>query len=92
MPVRPDRTPARATRLVAAARRWRPGRGSRGQSMVEFALVLPVLLVLLMIATDFGRAYLGWVNLNRAAREAANYAAQNPRGWVGSGEAVIQAR
>ena len=65
---------------------------SRGQSLVEFAFVVPVMILLLMIATDFGRAYLGWVNLNVATREAANYAALNPRGWVAGGDAVIQAR
>jgi PKD repeat protein len=51
---------------------------SRGQSLVELALVVPVILLLLLIALDFGRAYLGWVNLNQMARIAANYAALNP--------------
>jgi PKD repeat protein len=48
-----------------------------GQSLVEFALVLPVILVILMAGIDFGRVYLGWVNLNNTARIAANYAATN---------------
>jgi PKD repeat protein len=52
------------------------GRGkSRGQSLVEFALILPVLMLILLITIDFGRVYLGWVTLNNAARIAANYAA-----------------
>jgi PKD repeat protein len=46
-----------------------------GQSLVEFALVLPVLLVIVMMGLDFGRVFLGWVNLNNTARIAANYAA-----------------
>ncbi len=50
---------------------------SRGQSVVEFALTLPVLLILMMMALDFGRVFLGWVNLNNTARIAANYAATN---------------
>ena len=54
---------------------------SRGQSLVELALVLPALLLLLVFATDFGRAYLGWVTLNNVVREAANFAAENPTAW-----------
>ncbi len=68
------------------------GPRSRGQGLVEFALVLPLLLLLLVIAVDFGRAYVGWINLNLAAREAANFAALNPRGWVGEGDGSIQTR
>jgi PKD repeat protein len=48
---------------------------SRGQSLVEFALVLPVLMFLLLMTIDFGRVFLGWVTINNAARIAANYAA-----------------
>ena len=51
---------------------------ARGQGLVELALVLPVILMLLLTAIDFGRVYLGWVNLNQMARIAANYAATNP--------------
>ena len=41
---------------------------TRGQSVVEFALVVPLLLLLTMTAIDFGRVFLGWVGLNNAAR------------------------
>ena len=51
---------------------------SRGQSIVELTLALPLLLLILVAAIDFGRLYFGWVNLNNAARIAANYAASNP--------------
>lgn len=63
------------------------GRGRRGQSLVEFALVLPVFLLLALIALDFGRVYLGWVNLQNMARIAANFAANNPDAWL-SGDAT----
>ena len=56
-------------------------RKTRGQAVVEFALTLPVLLLLLLIAIDFGRAFLGWVALNNAARVGANYAAMHPNDW-----------
>ena len=56
-------------------------RDSRGQSMVEFALVFPVLLFLMLVAIDFGRIYLGWVNLQQMVRIAANDAADNATAW-----------
>jgi Flp pilus assembly protein TadG len=54
----------------------------RGQSMVEFALILPLLLLLALIAVDFGRIYLGYINLQNMARIAANFAANNPNAWL----------
>jgi Flp pilus assembly protein TadG len=57
----------------------------RGQSVVEFALILPVLLLILLFGIDFGRIFLGWINLNNVAKVAANYAAQNPTASFASG-------
>jgi hypothetical protein len=47
---------------------------SRGQALVEFALIIPLFLVLLFAIFDFGRVV--WANdaLANAAREAARYA------------------
>lgn len=58
--------------------RIRGKRSTRGQGMVEFALVLPLLVLLLLLAVDFGRVFFGWVGLQNAARIGANYAAQFP--------------
>ena len=57
-----------------------PSRNSRrrGQTVVEFALVAPVLILLLLMAIDVGRVFLGWVALNNASRVGANYAAGHP--------------
>jgi beta-lactam-binding protein with PASTA domain len=69
-------------------------RGTRAQTVVEFALVAPVLILLLLIAIDVGRVFLGWVALNNAARVGANYAAANPNETWGSGsdyQALIDA-
>jgi PKD repeat protein len=60
-----------------AKRRSRSG----GQSLVEFALIFPVLLLLLLVAIDFGRVYLGWVNLQQMVRIAANDAADHATAW-----------
>ena len=67
-------------------RRSRPGRlRTRGQSLVEFALVLPLILLIVMFGIDFGRAYQGWVNLQNAARIAANYAGTHPDALINWG-------
>jgi Flp pilus assembly protein TadG len=46
-------------------------RRDRGQAFAEFALVLPVVLVIVMAVADFGRAYSCWVTITNAAREGA---------------------
>lgn len=78
------------TRLIRGLRRRDR---SRGQSLVEFALVLPVILLIIMMGIDFGRVFLGWVNLNNTARIAANYAAVNaPLLAAGNGAALAAYR
>ena len=57
---------------------------SRGQSFVEFALVAPVLLLLLLITLDFGRMFMSYVTLNNAARVAANFGSVNPANFTGT--------
>jgi hypothetical protein len=48
----------------------------RGQSLVEFGLVLPLLLVLLLGVADFGRVFAASITSEAAARNAAEAAAQ----------------
>ena len=55
---------------------------SRAQSLVEFALVLPLLLVLLGEAIDLGRAFFARVAIDNAARVGAAYAAANADAWT----------
>jgi hypothetical protein len=74
---------------LSRRRRNRPHR-PKGQGLVEFALVLPLLLLVLLLAVDFGRAFYSWVILQNASRLGANYAALNPEGWKGSGIPTIQ--
>jgi hypothetical protein len=57
--------------------------------VVEFALVLPVLLLILLVAIDFGRALYGWVVIQNSARVAANFAGMNASGWQ-SGSATTR--
>lgn len=48
----------------------------RGQTLVEFALVLPMLLVLLLGVADFGRVFAAGIVLEASARNGAEAAAQ----------------
>ena len=51
-----------------------------GQSLIEFALVLPILLLVLFGITEFGRAILVKNVLHTASREGARLAAVSPVG------------
>lgn len=48
----------------------RKQRNDRGASAVEFALVLPILMLLICGIVDFGRAFNARITLTNAAREA----------------------
>ncbi len=48
-----------------------------GQAMVEFALILPVFLLILCGIIDFGWLFYNQLSLNNACREGARYAVVN---------------
>lgn len=49
-------------------------RSQRGVALVEFALVLPLLIVLLFSVWELGRIFDAWLVVTNAAREGARYA------------------
>jgi Flp pilus assembly protein TadG len=53
-------------------------RRRRGQSLVEFALVLPLFLLILAAIVDFGMALSSTITLSNAAREGARLGTVNP--------------
>jgi len=57
-------------------------RKSRGQSLVELALVLPILFVFLAAALDLGRVFYAHISLRNAAREGAMQAAKTPTSYL----------
>jgi len=66
-------------------KRARPG-GDRGAAAVEFALLLPVLLLIVFGIIDFGRALNAQITLTQAAREGARLAS------FGQPVATVQSR
>ncbi len=56
-------------------RKLNPLKNSKGNSIVEFALVLPILLLVLMGILEFGRAIMVSNVLHTASREGARVAA-----------------
>jgi Flp pilus assembly protein TadG len=55
-----------------------PARQGHGQALVEFALVLPIFMVLLFALLDFGRVVYAQNTVAEAAREAARFASVSP--------------
>lgn len=72
LPVRRRRDTAVPARNVRAR--------TRGQAMVEFAILLPLFALFLVIAIDFGRVFFSYIQITNAAREAASYGASRTTG------------
>jgi Flp pilus assembly protein TadG len=53
----------------------RRARRSGGQSIAEFALLLPVMLAFLGLTIDFARVFQAWITMQAATRDAAEAAA-----------------
>lgn len=52
-------------------------RGSKGQALVEMALVLPIFILLLLGIMEFGRLFSGYMELQNLARDAVRHATVN---------------
>jgi len=53
-----------------------------GQSVVEFAVILPIILLLLVAIADLGRMYTSGVAVESAAREAADFGSFTTEYWT----------
>lgn len=65
-------------------------RSEQGSSLVEVALVLPMLLLVLVGMVDFGRGYYLGNEVAGAARAGAVYGSQNPTDTAGMKTAVTE--
>jgi Flp pilus assembly protein TadG len=61
--------------LRGAVRFRRAGRATNGQAFVEFALIVPFLILLILYVANFGGFIYDWITVANAARAGAQYAA-----------------
>ncbi|NOZ50748.1 MAG: hypothetical protein GXP37_11980 [Chloroflexi bacterium] len=68
-----------------------PLRRQRGASLVEFAVILPMLLMITLGVADLGRVYSVNLILMNGAREASRYLASHPYDTAGATERAEEA-
>jgi Flp pilus assembly protein TadG len=66
-------------------------RRSRGQGLVEFAIVLPVLMMIILGLLDLGRAIYTYNTLSQASRQAARIAIVNQTPTAIQNQAIASA-
>ena len=62
--------------------RTRTKRSDRGQSLIECALVLPLLMLLIVNVVNFGAIFYAWISVANAARTGAQYFTTGESRWV----------
>lgn len=55
--------------------RIRRKNGEKGQALAEFALLIPIFLILLFAIVDFGMGFHSWITVTNSAREGARLGA-----------------
>jgi len=61
----------------------------KGQSLVEFALMLPILLMVMFAVGGFAILFYAYLTLNLAVREGASSLVHNPKQSVSSVQATV---
>lgn len=61
--------------VLKGKRFYKVGKEERGQAMVEFALVLPIFMLLIFGIVDFGMGFHTWITVTNSAREGARLGA-----------------
>ncbi|HEY7624898.1 MAG TPA: TadE/TadG family type IV pilus assembly protein [Candidatus Limnocylindria bacterium] len=67
-------------------------RSDRGTSTVEFALVIPVLILVLVAGFDFTRALLAYTTISNGSREGVRYAVLHPTADRSAIESEVERR
>lgn len=65
------------TNLVRQRQSFRGSRRSRGLAMVEFVLTVPVIIFIMIVAAEIGRAIIQYGTLSYSIRSAARFVSQN---------------
>ncbi|MDP9265334.1 MAG: pilus assembly protein [Chloroflexota bacterium] len=63
-----------------------------GATLVEFALIVPLLLLLIIVILDLGRAVNAYVTVSNASREGARYASVHPTASPSAIVAAVKTR
>jgi len=85
----PGTEPPAKTDAPAAERR---NRRSRGQAMVEFTLILPLLLLLILGIYQFGQTYADYIQVTNAARDGGRKALVSRSDASGVADVVTAAK
>jgi Flp pilus assembly protein TadG len=85
----PGTAPPAKTEAPAADRR---SRRSRGQAMVEFTLILPMLLLLILGIYQFGQTYADYIQVTNAARDGGRKALVSRSDASGVADVVTTAK
>src|SRR5207247_8711258 len=62
-----------------------------GQALIEFALILPLLLVLIVNVVNFGAFFFAWITVANAARSGAQYMCLGGASVVSAGSGSLKA-
>jgi Flp pilus assembly protein TadG len=61
-----------------AYKRRTDGCAGSGQSLLELAIAVPIMLLIMLGTIDVGRLFFGYIEMTNAVREGAEYAAHQP--------------
>src|SRR5205809_6183093 len=81
--------PNRKERKVRRADRGKTS--TEGQALIEFALILPLLLVLIVNVVNFGAFFFAWITVANAARSGAQYMCLGGASVVSAGSGSLKA-
>jgi Flp pilus assembly protein TadG len=76
--------------MMPVSRLWARS-SQRGQAVAEFALILPIMVLLAIALADFGRIYASIIAVEAAAREAADYGAFQVDHWTDTQKPITEA-
>src|SRR5687768_14434683 len=79
-------------RRSGGCRAFRPmtSRDQKGTALVEFALVLPLFLVMLIGMVDFGKGFNYWIDQTHIANQGARFAVVNRNPGEAAGDTLQQ--